>query len=147
MLHTYTKKYIMDQKYLHYVYTYGAAVLFIVIYLLWRPAKHKPSRLKLRQNDPAKALEPAQNGAKSQSPGQDFKNAPENSTRTERQLNVIFQYNGHDFDAYEVFGVPAGTNLQNVKTAYEEILLKADSESRTFYEVAYRAILNKSSRP
>jgi len=157
MTHTYTKKLSMDPKTMHYVYSYGSAVLLIIVYLLWRPAKNKPSSLKLRES--GKALEsrnpggprPTPDGAhhgerSAPLPGEDFKNAPENTGRIERQLNVIFHYNGHDFDAYEVFGVPAGSNPQVVQIAYEEILMKSDKESRNFYEVAYRAILQKSAR-
>jgi hypothetical protein len=128
---------------LHYVYSYGAVVLLVILYLLWRPSKTKPSRLKLRESDSQNKLE-VQSKNSSDRPRDDYKNAPENSNRIERQLNVIFQYNGHDFDAHEVFGVPAGCSLQIVQAAYEEVLIKTDSESRKFYEVAYRAILLKS---
>lgn len=58
-----------------------------------------------------------------------------------KTLNVIFNYNGHSWDAYEVLGVPAGSSLERVKSALEEGLKQVDPESRVFLETAYQAIL------
>lgn len=60
-----------------------------------------------------------------------------------RELNVIFQYNGHDFDAHEVLGVPAGAGRQTVEKAYQELRKKSDSDSHEFIDTAYRAIVRK----
>ncbi|MBC7370411.1 MAG: hypothetical protein H7326_02535 [Bdellovibrionaceae bacterium] len=61
-----------------------------------------------------------------------------------KELNVLFNYNGHTWDAYEVLGVPAGAGLVEVTKAYQEMLRKADPESHTYLETAYRAILAKT---
>lgn len=61
-----------------------------------------------------------------------------------KALNVIFNYNGHSWDAYEVLGVPAGASLPMVTAAYQSALKRcAEPESLEFLETAYRAILNK----
>ncbi len=35
-------------------------------------------------------------------------------------LNVFFNYKGHSFDAYEVLGVPAGSNLTEIKNVIKK---------------------------
>ena len=61
-----------------------------------------------------------------------------------KELNVLFNYNGHTWDAYEVLGVPAGADLVAVTKAYQEMLRRADPESHPYLETAYRAILAKT---
>lgn len=58
----------------------------------------------------------------------------------ERPLNVVFNFNGHSWDAYEVLGLPAGSAIEKVEIAYRESLLKMDPGSHPFLEAAYRAI-------
>ncbi|MBX3023170.1 MAG: hypothetical protein KF799_15960 [Bdellovibrionales bacterium] len=58
----------------------------------------------------------------------------------ERPLNVVFNYNGHSWDAYEVLGLPAGSSPENVEAAYKEGMQKVDIGSRPFLEAAYKAI-------
>lgn len=62
-----------------------------------------------------------------------------------KELNVIFNYNGHDWDAYEVLGVPAGCSLTEVELAFHEAVGKVDRNSRSFLEAAYKAI--RARRP
>lgn len=58
-------------------------------------------------------------------------------------LNVFFNYNGHSFDAYEVLGVPAGSTLEEIQSAYQKTLTNHDESTRPFYRAAYEAILRK----
>ncbi len=58
----------------------------------------------------------------------------------ERPLNVMFNYNGHSWDAYEVLGLPAGSSLEKVDEAYSQALKKADVASRGFLTAAHAAI-------
>lgn len=57
-----------------------------------------------------------------------------------KSLNVIFNYNGHSWDAYEVLGVPAGAKLEAVKAAYLDAIGKSDPQSREFLETAFQTI-------
>lgn len=57
-----------------------------------------------------------------------------------KSLNVIFNYNGHSWDAYEVLGVPAGAKLETVKAAYLDAIGKSDPQSREFLETAFQTI-------
>lgn len=66
------------------------------------------------------------------------------SGRQTKNLNVLFMYNGHDWDAYEVLGAPAGASLPLVTARYQELIRGADKGQLEFFEAAYQAILKKS---
>jgi hypothetical protein len=117
----------MDPGSLHYLLTYGAVVTVVVVYLLWRPKK-RPSRLKLRESQNQNKLDLVE-----------FRDAPENTFRHERSLNIVFQYNGHDFDVYEVFGLPAGSPLEAVLTTYQSLTKETEAGTLAFYDTALRA--------
>jgi len=38
----------------------------------------------------------------------------------ERSLNVMFMYNGHSFDAFEILGLPAGCSYQKAKIQFDQ---------------------------
>lgn len=61
-----------------------------------------------------------------------------------KNLNCLFMYNGHDWDAYQVLGVAAGSPLPLVTEAYQDMIKKADPSSYEFLESAYKAILKSS---
>lgn len=69
------------------------------------------------------------------------KNPDKEPSKEEVQLNVMFNWNGHSWDAYEVLGIPAGSHLNQVTKAYEEEMAKMDEESRAFIQKAYQAIV------
>lgn len=58
-----------------------------------------------------------------------------------KNLNVLFNYNGHAWDAYEVLGVPAGAPLPLVTEAYQKVVKEQQTQSLEFFETAYKAIL------
>ena len=58
----------------------------------------------------------------------------------ERSLNVVFNYNGHSWDAYEVLGLPAGCSPEKVESAYKESLARVEPASRPFMDAAFQAI-------
>lgn len=63
----------------------------------------------------------------------------------ERSVNVIFNFNGESWDAFEVFGLPAGSGMATVEAAYKEALERADDRSRAFLDAAFKAI--RESQP
>lgn len=67
--------------------------------------------------------------------------AGERASMPRRSLNVIFNYNGHSWDAYEVLGIPAGSPIDKVNEAYQSSLNLVDQESRVFVDTAYQSIL------
>ena len=60
-----------------------------------------------------------------------------------KELNILFNYNGHTWDAYEVLGLPAGASLVDVTKAYQEMIKKSEPESHEFLETAFKTILAK----
>ncbi|MGZ3744414.1 MAG: hypothetical protein ACXVB1_04295 [Pseudobdellovibrionaceae bacterium] len=60
-----------------------------------------------------------------------------------KELNILFNYNGHTWDAYEVLGLPAGSSLVEVTKAYQQMLKEAAPESQEFLETAFKTILSK----
>lgn len=58
----------------------------------------------------------------------------------EKSLNVMFNYNGHSWDAYEILGIPAGSGFEKSFQAYEKMSANVDKESREFLLAALEAI-------
>ena len=107
---------------------YGAAVALALLFFLRRRPR-AGMRLKLRgQTEAQKAVPPPiELFSHIQLPG-------------ERPLNVVFNYNGHSWDAYEVLGLPAGSSPDKVGLAYQLALNGVDVESRPFLAAAFAAI-------
>ncbi len=62
-----------------------------------------------------------------------------------KSLNVMFNYNGHMWDAYEILGVPAGSNFEVCFQAFERLTANMDQESKEFLLAALEAIRTKNS--
>jgi len=125
----------MDPKILDFLYLNGFVLFILVLYMtLWRP-KRQPSRLKFRSG-PTGGQSPVVRHASVGNSTATHKN-----DRKERQLNVIFQFNGHNFDAHEALGVPAGSSIEKVEHAYKNAINNSETESHEFYRHAYESIL------
>lgn len=59
---------------------------------------------------------------------------------SERSINVIFQYNGHSWDAFEVLGIPAGSRKADAEAAADKLLRRANSDEKKFILAAIEAI-------
>ncbi len=68
------------------------------------------------------------------------------SVSGERSINVVFNYNGHSWDAYEVLGVPAGSSFAVVEVAYREGMERVTGTSRGILEAAFKAIQASDSK-
>ncbi len=62
------------------------------------------------------------------------------SSSSEKVLNVIFNYNGHSWDAYEVLGLPAGAPWDQVHAAYQRSRNSSDQSAQAFLDHAVKAI-------
>jgi hypothetical protein len=114
-------------------------LVFGVIFLIWflssrRDGKLKPTQLKMKTKD--NAAQPAPLPGKIDAEMQE----------RQKSLNIFFIYNGHDWDAYEVLGVPAGARLSDVTAQYQKMIISADRGQHEFLEAAYRAILNSRGK-
>ena len=52
-------------------------------------------------------------------------------------------YNGHDWEAHEILGIPQGASVDVATKAYQSQLKTADPSSYEFLESAYNAIFKK----
>jgi hypothetical protein len=130
-------------------------VVFLLWYLLSRGGYQAPTKLNLKAKDTAPTvLEPE----KPQDQSVEKVGQASLPARTReglllqrrktlpapvKDLNVMFNYNGHSWDAYVVLGVPAGASLPLVTEAYQRALQRCDKESVEFLETAYQTILAK----
>lgn len=105
----------------------------IILFLLYRRdnKSQKPSKLNFSKNtrtidsDGFEAV---------------FREKQENNDQYEKVLNILFQFNGETWDAYEVLGLPAGSNVLEAEKAYE-IALKEGRDSEAFLRAALNAII------
>lgn len=67
----------------------------------------------------------------------------EDKVQAAKALNVIFMFNGHCWDAYEVFGLPAGSSIEQVKIKYDELHVQSDEGQKQFLHLAYSSIEDK----
>lgn len=125
-------------------------VLLLVFYFLfWKRNKpYKGFRLKDTRNSASKhssLANPFISNKNHQKKDHDHKEKKPNIKSDPRSINIIFAYNGHEWDAYEVLGIPAGSSLETVKQAYEKMLskiqLREGKKSKVFFDTAYQAIL------
>ncbi|WP_374078715.1 hypothetical protein [Bdellovibrio bacteriovorus] len=114
---------------------------FIFWYLLSRGGPRRPTQLNMKAQDSAPPLMEAT--PEPPPPGAALRRHPDIEGATVKSLNVMFNYNGHSWDAYEVLGVPAGASIKLVTEAYQAAIRRSDKDSVEFLETAYHAILNK----
>lgn len=129
-----------SQDYLYYVV--GIGVFFVLIFSIRRGQK-QPTKLNLRAGEPGPHAPP-----KSLGPGLKptiSKEALEAQKLEpfEKTLNAVFTYNGHNFEAFEVLGLPAGARGAMVEEAYKREIAKASPQGRDFIECAYQTIKQK----
>lgn len=119
---------------------------FIFWYLVSRGGTRRPTQLNMKAKDSAPPLiDPAPPQVNEVAAPTVKVPHPDVAARPAKNLNVMFNYNGHSWDAYEVLGVPAGASIKLVTEAYQKALRRCDKESVEFLETAYNAILNKKS--
>jgi hypothetical protein len=118
--------------------------LILVVVFLYPWSKQSPSRLKLgfRRNLPdlpgASGISPEARQAE-QEVKMGFHFEPDSVAKS-KSLNVIFNYNGHSWDAFEVLGIPAGSKQAAVEEAFRIALKNTDKTSHDFIRTAFDAI-------
>ena len=106
----------------------------IILFLLYRRdnKSQKPSKLNFNKNKrtlDSEAFEAV------------LRDKQENNDQYEKVLNILFQFNGETWDAYEVLGLPAGSNISDAKKAFE-VALKAGKDPEPFLRAALEAVIH-----
>ena len=115
----------------------GGIVMVFLLIATVRKRQPLPSRLHLK-GDPVRDL-----GGQAQMDAST--RAIQEEVYGERSLNVLFMYNGHSWDAYEVLGLPAGARYEQVEAAYSQAINTCEPQSREFFDAAYFAIKQKTN--
>ena len=103
----------------------GFFVILLIVYFQGSKKKPMPSKLNMRAGSPSASAQSAQVVS------HELASLP---------LNVMFNYNGHTFDAYETLGVPAGSSWDDVRVAFDKSISQAGDTSQEFYLTAFNAI-------
>lgn len=64
----------------------------------------------------------------------------------ERSLGVLFMYNGHDWEAHQVLGLPQGASMHQITVKYQDLIKKSDPSTFEFFEAAYTALSQKHKK-
>jgi hypothetical protein len=126
-------------------------VFFVLWFLTGRRSAHKrPTSLNMKRGNetPGGVLQKTDGGSNSVNryshpKYQKFLEDSATAASQSKELNILFNYNGHTWDAYEVLGLPAGAGLVDVTKAYQAQLKTTDPESHEFLETAFKSILAK----
>lgn len=134
-------------------------VVFVLYFLLGRGKQKQPTKLNVKANEDftksiIKKNAPSQvlkaNNFKPGAPDHPAKMTvlePENvielKAHRARNLCIYFVYNGHEWEAHEVLGVPPGSSMHQVTEAYQKLIVTSDPSTFEFYESSYQAILKK----
>ncbi len=110
-------------------------ILFVIIlFVLYRRDNktQKPSKLNFKKSH--RTIDQGEFEAV-------FREKQQNNDQYEKVLNILFQFNGETWDAYEVLGLPAGSNISDAKAAYE-VALSEGRDSEAFLKAALNAIIH-----
>ena len=98
----------------------GIVVVLLVIYMIWR---RPSSRTRRRISDPPSSATPR--GLKALAKElENMSGEPPAEQNSDEPDPVIFNWNGHSWDAYEVLGIPAGSTRIEVNKAFQEEIQK-----------------------
>lgn len=111
----------------------GIALIVVLLFLIGRKSVTSPSKLNLKKGSAPSSKSQGKAPVHYQSKNTDPVDA------NMKSLNVMFMYNGHNFDAYEVLGVPAGARMEMVQAAFDKAIALHGSD-REFLEAALGAI-------
>lgn len=165
---------VVDLSQRNLLILYGLVVTLIVLsFLMTKKGPRPPVRLQLKNKPPQSPRDVREQvrltGTQAESPQREnpraserpvgwenyrprestaraYRQAPDErpNDAIEKSLNVMFNWNGHSWDAYEVLGVPAGSSRDSVTAAYHHARAKCDAESLPFLQAAYEAICKGS---
>lgn len=124
----------MNQKL--FILINALVVFFILLFFLRLKKRDEPSQLNLT----GRKKEELPPGSRAKEEDKVEFSQSENEAGESRSVNVIFQYNGHSWEAFEVLGLPAGSSKSDAERAFDRILKTSDKQTHDFYRSAIQAI-------
>lgn len=106
----------------------AVSLVLLVSFVLGRKGYMPPSKLNMKKGGAASDFSRGEAGL-----------VPSDYV-AEKNLNVIFMFNSHSFDAFEVLGLPAGSSHLAVEAAYARLKKTVDPKQAEFIHAAYSAI-------
>lgn len=114
--------------------------------------KQKPTQLNMRAQSNEKKMDSSSDEerastARNVSKYEKLAEAPLKLSHNSQKQNtaIFFVYNGHEWEAYEVLGLPRGSTLAITTTHYQHLIKTSDPSTFEFFEAAYSAILKTKS--
>jgi hypothetical protein len=107
------------------------ALIVILSFLFARRTSSPPSRLRLH-------VKSSESSRTTQAPLLGMEGPLRDNVTN---LNVMFNYNGHSWDAYEVLGLQAGASLDAVRDNFNKAIQECKPQSHDFIKAALEAIL------
>ena len=113
----------------------GLGLIVVLLFLVGRKGIAPPTKLNLRKGHGK------EQGPSGKTPVHYQSKSTDPFEAKMKNLNIMFMYNGHNFDAYEVLGVPAGARYEMAEKAFQKAVEQKGSD-RDFLEAALGAIKN-----
>ena len=117
----------------------GAAGFLVILFATGFKKPTPPNRLHMK--NPNTPIDSASIVKTPVVMGASVAGAADSAGKNSRSLNVMFIYNGHTWDAYEVLGLPAGAKKKQIEDAYKTAINSNDAQSREFLNAAYNALI------
>ncbi|MEQ1721780.1 MAG: hypothetical protein ABL930_01300 [Pseudobdellovibrio sp.] len=113
----------------------------VLFFTLGRSKPKQPTRLNLKDppKDPKFIPEVPKTVRDVSPPKMQVLDAPK--ARVLGLKTTYFIFNGHEWDAYEVLGLPRDSKLPTVTSHYQNLIKTSDPSTFEFYDAAYSAIL------
>lgn len=129
----------------------GFGVLLVLYFVVGRSKPKQPTKLNLRASESEDSLKsqnwlepeatkPLKTNIKTDYALATVKDISNMGVKNERNLSVLFMYNGHDWEAHDVLGAPQGASMHLITEIYQKLIRNADVGSLAFYEQAYNAL-------
>ncbi len=118
-------------------------ILLIASILFLRRGNSDSTRLNLRKS--SDRIPQATGG---EGPLSGLNNMSENGDKADgaRSLNVVFQFEGNWYDAFEILDIPAGTSLAQARERFNELLKSVSTSRHELIKEAIKAIAASVSK-
>lgn len=150
---------VNSQQLLYFNIIFGAILLLYFVFGRSKPAQ--PVKLNLRAKSQApetlppleESAEPAESAAVMSADLSEMQAEHGGQLQIQqtyptqvKDLAIYFMFNGHEWEAHEVLGIPQGASVQMATQSYQHLIKNSDPSTYEFYELAHLAVLKSKNR-